>query len=268
LRHSLWNAFDLIILPTLQRQWGLMGNNSSRSGASGDLFIPLWVRFFKRDLSGLSPYAPEALEGVRTWFFNQKQVPWNQVYEFVEFIGNIQGSLQEEARGFRKLCNIFLENEFSAYRFIGTTLAPITNEAEIVAIETAASMDNSLLAPASKHIDTALKHLSDKQSPDYRNSMKESISAVEAVCKIIAKNDSTTLGPALDAVAARTKLHPKLQEGFKALFGYTNDTHGIRHALKDDGQPEAEDAKFMLVSCSAFVNYLTEKGRKNSLLPN
>jgi hypothetical protein len=116
-------------------------------------------------------------------------------------------------------------------------------------------MDNSLLAPVSKHIDTALKLLSDKQNPDYRNSMKESISAVEAVCKIIAKNE-------------KTKLHQRLRDGFKALYAYTSDTHGIRHALKDDDQPEAEDAKFMLVSCSAFVNYLAEKGRKNGLLPN
>jgi hypothetical protein len=50
------------------------------------------------------------------------------------------------------------------------------------------------------------------------------------------------------------------------LYGYTSDTHGIRHALKDDSQPNAEDAKFMLVSCSAFVNYLVEKAQKNVLL--
>jgi hypothetical protein len=129
------------------------------------------------------------------------------------------------------------------------------------------SMDASILRPVSTHVEAALKLLSDKKAPDYRNSMKESISAVEALCKIIAKNDKATLAPALDAVTAKLQLHPKLQEGFKALYGYTNDTHGIRHALKDDREPEVEDAKFMLVSCSAFVNYLIEKARKNGLLP-
>jgi hypothetical protein len=96
--------------------------------------------------------------------------------------------------------------------------------------------------------------------------MKESISAVEALCKILAKNDKATLAPALDAVTQKVQLHPKLREGFKAVYGYTSDDHGIRHALKDDGQPEEEDARFLLVSCSAFVNYLTEKARKNGLL--
>jgi hypothetical protein len=110
-------------------------------------------------------------------------------------------------------------------------------------------------------------YLADAKKPDYRNSMKEAISAVEALCKIIAKKDKANLGPALDAVTAKVKLYPKLLEGFKALYGYTSDEHGIRHALKDDGTPEAEDAKFMLVTCSAFVNYLIEKARKNALLP-
>jgi hypothetical protein len=127
--------------------------------------------------------------------------------------------------------------------------------------------DNDSLRPVSTHIETALKLLSDRNRPDYRNSMKESISAVEALCKIIAQNDKATLGPALDAVAAKTKLHPKLQDGFKALYGYTSDDHGIRHALKDDSQPNEEDARFLLVICSAFVNYFAEKARKTGLLP-
>jgi hypothetical protein len=66
--------------------------------------------------------------------------------------------------------------------------------------------------------------------------MKESISAVEALCKTIAKNDKATLGSALDAIAKKAALHPRQQAGFKSLYGYTNDDDGIRHALKDEGQ--------------------------------
>lgn len=50
---------------------------------------------------------------------------------------------------------------------------------------------------------------------------------------------------------------------FEQLYACANqpDT-GIRHALiDDDGDyvPEAEEALFMLVSCSAFINYLNKK---------
>jgi hypothetical protein len=201
------------------------------------------------------------------WYFHET-TPWNKVYQFIEFVGNLTNDLRDEADAFRRACNLVLERECSAYRFVGTTIAPITSEAEIKTIEEAASMNTNPLRLVSTHIDTALKHLSDKKEPDYRNSMKESISAVEALCKFIARNEKATLGHALTAVTARVKLHPKLQAALKSLYDYTSDDYGIRHALKDDAEPEAEDARFLLVTYSAVVNYLVEKVSKNGLMTN
>ncbi len=266
LRNSLWNEFDRIILEDLRGQWISASYSQSRYPPNAALFNRLWVYFFKWPLSTLPDLAYLAEQTVHTWYFHAN-TPWNKVYDFVECLGDLQGNLEHNAHIFRVMCNSVLERESSAYRFVGKTISQITNEAEIKAIEQAAATDDNSFRPWSTHIETALKLLSDRNNPDYRNSMKESISAVEALCKIIAKNDKATLGPALDAVAAKTRLHPKLQEGLKALYGYTSDDHGIRHALKDDAQPEEEDARFLLVSCSAFVNYLAEKARKNGLLP-
>lgn len=52
-------------------------------------------------------------------------------------------------------------------------------------------------------------------------------------------------------------IHAGLKSAFNMLYGYTSDANGIRHA-GDIGGPSStfEEAKFMLVSCSAFVNYL------------
>jgi hypothetical protein len=66
---------------------------------------------------------------------------------------------------------------------------------------------------------------------------------------------------------AKVNLHPRLQAALNALHDYTSDDHGIRHALKDDAEPEAEDARSLLVTCSAIVNFLVEKASKNGLLP-
>jgi len=44
--------------------------------------------------------------------------------------------------------------------------------------------------------------------------------------------------------------------------GYTSDENGIRHGGIDFTNAPAEDAKYMLVSCSSFVNYLIEKWSK------
>jgi hypothetical protein len=137
----------------------------------------------------------------------------------------------------------------------------ITSEEEIAAIEQALALPDSL-KPVREHLGQSLILLSDRKKPDYRNSIKESISAVESLSKIISKQNKATLGPALDAVEKKTKLHAVLKEAFQKLYGYTSDAQGIRHALMDEPTLDVEDAKFMLISCSAFVNYLVVKAQK------
>ena len=77
-----------------------------------------------------------------------------------------------------------------------------------------------------------MSFLSDRKNPDYRNSIKESISAVESICKIIAEDEKTTLAKALTKLKKRIEIHGSLEEGFKKIYGYTSDADGIRHAIQ------------------------------------
>ena len=48
-----------------------------------------------------------------------------------------------------------------------------------------------------------------------------------------------------------------MKEAFIKLYGYASDAKGIRHAGKLGGTDASfEEAKFMLVSCCAFTNYV------------
>jgi hypothetical protein len=49
-------------------------------------------------------------------------------------------------------------------------------------------------------------------------------------------------------------LVPSLKRAFDKLYGYTSDADGIRHALLEEDSVTFEQAKFMLVVCSAFTN--------------
>lgn len=66
-------------------------------------------------------------------------------------------------------------------------------------------------------------------------------------------------------VEKKIELHPALKEAFNKLYGYTSNADGIRHALLEEDTLDFEDAKFMLVSCSAFINYLHPKASKAGL---
>lgn len=157
-----------------------------------------------------------------------------------------------------KIYNFFndlFECEYVGYRFIGDTISPISNELEVEGIRTA--LKNPFEA-VREHVSKANYFLSNRKNPDYENSIKESISAVEAVCQELMETKKTTLGKMLKHIEdCGVNIHLAMKEAFGKLYGYTSDANGIRHA-GDIGGPSStfEEAKFMLVSCSAFINYL------------
>lgn len=109
----------------------------------------------------------------------------------------------------------------------------------------------------------SLELFADRKSPDYKNSIKESISAVEAICKLITGDSKITLGDALRQLESKLgTMHPSLRNAFNQLYGYTSDAEGIRHSMLGKSNLDIEDAKFMLTACSAFINYLVAKADK------
>ena len=82
------------------------------------------------------------------------------------------------------------------------------------------------------------------------------------MCCIITGMSGTqaTLGAAIKKLKdSGVHIHSAMERAFLALYGYTSDENGIRHGGIDFTSVPAGDAKYMLVSCSAFVNYLIEK---------
>ena len=185
---------------------------------------------------------------------------WNEVYEFVE--AHV-ASVDEEDRSQRmQEYNVLFESEKSGYRFLNGELAPITNKEEIATFEKAGETPYDAV---NKHIKKAIALYSDINSPDYENSVKESISAVEALCSIITEETGSqaTLGKMLKHLEEKgVKIPQAMRSAYSSLYGYTSDEGGIRHGSMEFKDVPAEDAKYMLVSCSAFINYLIEKWSK------
>lgn len=162
-----------------------------------------------------------------------------------------------------EILNDLFCSEFVGYRMIGSQITPITDEIEVSTIQEGLDVQFS---GCRSHLRKSLSLLSDREKPDYKNSIKESISAVESICHIITNNDGATLGQALNQLTKNgVKIHPAMKDAFSKLYGYTSDEKGVRHAegLYENDVP-FEDAKFCLVSCCAFVNYLVSKyGKQN-----
>jgi hypothetical protein len=250
LRNSLWNAFNSQLLTTHEDDELLA--SLSKANKATRIYNQFCQGYFKTPIENLNRTAV-AVARLQNYFLTCE---WYEVYDFLEFAAK-HCAVRGEATEFMKRCNLVLQRELSAYRFVAGVITEVTTDEEISAIEEAL-IASTPFKPVTIHLKQALDLLADRKSPDYRNSIKESISAVESMCNLLS-GSKTTLGQSLKQIEKKTKLHPALKKAFDSLYGYTNDANGIRHALLDESNLDFEDAKFMLVSCSAFVNYLKAK---------
>ena len=255
LRNPLWNVFMDRCLNASDSDFLYHGGK----GLFRNFCSTLWHDHLKLRVDGIPDTVVRTIEQIRHHFF---ACDWYEVYDFVEFVANrpIWTSAQNAIQDFNKV----LTDELSAYRFVAGKLAPISSEQEKLAIEGAISQTSNSYSTTSAHLRQAIDLLARRPTPDYRNSIKESISAVEALCAIVTGDPKATLGQALKTFDTQAKLHGGLRSAFEKLYGYTSDANGIRHALMEESNLEQEDAVFMLVACSAFVSYLIAKqSRRN-----
>lgn len=254
LRNGLWNAIQINFLDKI-------GSRYISYSKYANFFNELWINHFKLPLDTMDDETTFLRTKIRDWFF---QWDWYEIYDFIEYAANAESPASSDK--FIEFCNEILERELSGYRFINGLIAPITSELEVSEIDIAIrkSSDNALVG-VKTHLENALRLLSDRGSPDYRNSIKESISAVESISKVLSTGSNHSLSSALDNLKGKINLHPALEKGFKQIYGYTSDSDGIRHALMEESTCDFEDAKYMLVACSAFINYLMVKADKAGL---
>lgn len=256
LRNRLWNT-------VLEDFFNKLNNYASnyKESQKGNICKLIWKEFYKFPIDEIPSYSNSDkvcvsgfIDYIRKWFYKAE---WVDIYDFIEFVAILDSRVINV--GFTKKCNLALEKEVSGYRIVNEKVVQITSEEEAQAIEEATTNTDQWKS-VNTHLKTALDELADRKTPNYRNSIKESISAVEAFCKIVTKDDKATLGKALTEIEKQHQIHGALKTAFSAIYGYTSDSGGIRHALlESDVKIEFEDAKFMLVACSAFINYLKTK---------
>ncbi len=215
----------------------------------------IWTSFYNFKKSEYKAFSSVCLKIIESHEFE-----WYRKLDFIQetiIILRKYISYFEIKSKFIDVLNSEFERLNFGYRIIENVIVEITSNQEINSIETAIenNKDNVRL-----HLNNALKLFAQRPEADCRNSIKESISAVEALSREITGDKGLNLAK---MESAGIKIPPVLRKSFEILYGYTNDpATGIRHALMDDTAeyvPGAEEALFMLVSCSAFINYLNSK---------
>jgi hypothetical protein len=261
LRVGLWNWMYVNFLEQVASE----GDGWRYSEPYAAMIIWIWRRVLKFPVDALPDYGIAVVEQLRAAVETKD---FHIVYGITEAFLDARFLTSEKARlRLVRSLNEELELEQSGYRYIVASLAPIISENEIYEVARASEQGGQFSAAAA-HISRALALLSDRENPDYRNSIKEAISAVEATCRIIIGKPSATLSVALKELEGRgLQLHTALREGLAKLYAYTSDEKGIRHSLVDEDKLTSTEARFMLVTCSAFSNFLIDKSQRLAETP-
>ena len=110
---------------------------------------------------------------------------------------------------------------------------------------------------ARTHLKEAADLLYDDNKPNYGGSMMASIKALELVVREITGENDIQKG--IGSLGNKgIKLHSQFQQAIINLYRFTSDD-GVRHAHPNPVQNDEETALFMLVVCSAIINFIESR---------
>lgn len=246
LRNGLWDCCKVTFFSNIGT-----GYRDTPNSTFENLADKLWHNIFKVPIDTQNSYsANQMLKQIRSKFFAYK---FFEVYNFIEFLAKYGSNDPNEKSRFLSNCNRVLEREKSVFRFAANELVKISDPVDLEEIEIAIQQPSA--HGVSEHIRSAAAAFSSRP-PDYRNCVKEVISAVESAVFYINGKKDASLKNALNLMKQSHPIHPALEAGWIKLYAYTSDQDGIRHAMLENKDISHEEARYMLVSCSAFANYL------------
>ena len=91
--------------------------------------------------------------------------------------------------------------------------------------------------------------------PDYENSIKESISAVESSLMVLLKDPSGSLGK----IIKRADLDPDIERLISQAYGYTSNRAFVRHGGTTISTLTRVEAEFFLEFAASCIVYITAK---------
>ncbi|MFJ2354496.1 AbiJ-NTD4 domain-containing protein [Frigoribacterium sp. NPDC087798] len=220
----------------------------------------LWMKAFGRARDEMPRFSSTVWDLVKDRVLRG---PFNECMDVIEDVMDAtslgrQNRFLDFVPGLANAINVQFERMLVGYRLINGHILPLDHELEISSV-TEATGDGTPAA-AREHLSTALTLLSDRRNPDYRNSVKESITAVESLARKI--TGARTLGEALTKLSASgIETHSALVKAWSGFYGYTSDAGGVRHGSQSVEKVDQALAKYILVICSAFVTWLSEEAR-------
>ena len=238
LKTRLWNVFYETIVSKVE--WPLDDEETYNFlERCWDSIFKHSVRSFRRNRKN-----SEVAQVVSKTF--RHELKWYKIFDLIEL------SVKEfNKQDLKEKYNNVLREEGSAYRIINNQIIEIVSEEEVKEIEKVFNQSDKF-EPIKKHLEKSLRYLSNREKPDYENSIKESISSLESLAKILTEKNLT-----LGILIKDLDIHPALKESISKLYGWASNEDGIRHGSNGKtSKIDEQEARLVLVIASSLINYI------------
>lgn len=200
-----------------------------------------------------------------------KSAEWPEFYDFVELVGRLliekdNDSPFDETEHFKaystKVNALFQEDGIGwALNEKSELVRQIPRLAANRAKEAEAALTDKF-GPARVHYQKATSYLF--QHPiDEANSVKEIVSAVESVAKVVASK-SATLGDAIKVLRKDARFSAHMLDALEKLYVYSNATPQVRHGHTKSGRPRLAEAELAHAVGVAFILYIIATNRADT----
>jgi len=115
---------------------------------------------------------------------------------------------------------------------------------------------------ADEHFEKAIKALNVRPNPDVENCIKDAVSAIESVGRIIVKNDKALLSDIIKDMAKKGTIPKPLDQAIQKVYAYRGSEPGVAHGAVQASKVTVDEAEFVLGMAAAIIIYLVKKRSK------
>jgi len=200
----------------------------------------------------------ERIRTIEAWLTTSK---W---WDFLDICELISAAVMKIRRGefSRKLNSLFREENIG-YEMQEGKIERIGTEFTDEQLKNARRLlKDQKFEGADEHFEKAIKALNTRPNTDVENCIKDAVSAIESVGRIIVKNDKALLSDIIKDMAKKGTIPKPLDQAIQKVYAYRGNEPGVAHGAVQASKVTVDEAEFVLAMSAAIIIYLVKKRSK------
>jgi hypothetical protein len=191
---------------------------------------------------------------------------WHQFYDICEVIwANLYSKYSTNHDSFTEQVNTLFREEQLGFEIRGGKIEKVGSgfiDAKIK--EARYLLKETEFKGADQQFEKAIKAINVRPNPDVENCIKDAVGAIEAVGRVLTKNEKALLDDIIK-VATKNDVIPKpLDQTFIKLYAYRGNEPGVAHGAVEISKATVDEAELVLAMSAAMIIYLVKKRSKLS----